>query len=205
MCFITEPEERAAAYHRLQLDNRWPEAREYRLAQRDTFRAEGKSTNEAKKLSWEAMMEKFPSPENEMYQLLDTAFQPPWGSRNFRFMPTWFALHTLKALSPFAVDGQLPADKTLRALDASPKWSWPQIWSAVYDPRKFIDDAKREFEREIEERRRPPTAYDEEVAVTMEEHIEWLPQLAAALTSPTPLDGSTDPNENPASVETAAV
>ena len=40
----------------------------------------------------------------------------------------------------------------------------------------------------------------------MEEQLEWLPQLAAALTPPpTSLDGSIETNEDLASVETAAV
>jgi len=161
---------------------------------------------EAGDAAWASMLQKYPSPEDEMDQLLDMAFKPPWGSRNFNFMRTWFALHMLKALRPFAVDGQLPDDKVDRALDAAPEWSTPQIWSAIADSRKFIDDAKRVFEREIEERRSPPTAYDEEVAVTMEEHIEWLPELVAALTPPpAPLDGSTEPDKDTAPVETAAV
>ena len=199
-------ESKIDATHRLHKSGQWYEASIFRDAERKRFREQGMTRAEAGDAAWASMIQEYPSPEDEMEQLLDTAFQPPWGSRNFRFMPTWFALHTLKALSPFVVDGQLPADKVDRALAASPEWSWPQIWSAIHDPRKFIDDAKREFEREIEERRSPPSAYDEEVAVTMEEHIEWLPQLAAALTPPpTSLDGSTEPDENSAPVETAAV
>ena len=194
------------ATHRLQKSGQWYEASIFRDAERKRFREQGMTRAKAGDAAWASMIQEYPSPENEMEQLLDTAFQPPWGSRNFRFMPTWFALHMLKALSPFAVDGQLPADITERALDAAPGWSQPQIFSAIHNPSKFIDDAKREFEREIEERRSPPTSYDEEVAVTMEEHIEWLPELAATLTPPpSPLDRSAESNENSAPVETPAI
>ena len=111
-----------------------------------------------------------------------------------------------KSLESFCRRRPTPSRHTQRALDTALEWSQPQILFAIAEPGKFIDQAKRVFEREIEERRSPPTAYDEEVAVTMEEHIEWLPELVAALTPPpAPLDGSTEPDEDTAPVETAAV
>ena len=66
--------------------------------------------------------------------------------------------------------------------------------------------AKRDFEWEIDERRKPPSERDEEVATMMEQQLKELPELAALkpLSLP-PHKWATGPDGKAILVETAAV
>ena len=63
---MTVTETKADAYRRLLQEERWEKATDYRLAKKDEFRKEGESTQDAKELSWAAMIEHFPPTEETL-------------------------------------------------------------------------------------------------------------------------------------------
>ena len=175
-------ETKSAAYHRLVNDGRWPEAQKYRLAQRDIFLSEGKHRDEARELSWASMIQEYPTPDDEMRQLLMLAESlTPDDSRNALLEPMVFAIHAIRALAPFAIDGTIPNDVLTRAENATTPRRNQVLGLAADNPRMFIDWVKEMLAGEIEERRKPPTKHDESVAVAMELELKSLPDLETTL------------------------
>ena len=180
-------ETKSAAYHRLVNDGRWPEAQKYRLAQRDIFLSEGKHRDEARELSWAALIQEYPTPDDEMRQLLDLAGDPPYDSRSLTvFRRTWFAAYAPAALAPFAVDGKIPPDVMQRAMGVCERGFDGLLCAAIREPQMYIDMLKEMIQREIDERRTPPSDRDEEVAVEMEQRLREIPEIEAAVQALSP-------------------
>ena len=174
-------ESKIDATHRLHESGQWHEASVFRDAERKRFREQGMTRAEAGDAAWESMIKKYPTPENEMAQLLARANSPPEDSRNSLLEPMWFAIHALSALAPFAVDGTIPDDVLTRAANTTTSRRNDLLTPAANNPRMFIDMARGMFEWEITERRTPPTVNDESWAISMEQQLEWLPELETAI------------------------
>lgn len=177
----TVTESKIDATHRLQKSGQWHEASIFRDAERKRFREQGMTRAEAGDAAWASMIQEYPSPENEMAQLLARANSPPEDSRNSLLEPIWFAMHALHALAPFTVKGTIPDDVLTRAADTTTSRRNDLLTPAANNPRMFIDMAREMFEWEIAERRSPPTESDESWACSMERQLEWLPELETAI------------------------
>ena len=105
----------------------------------------------------------------------------PDDSRNALLKPMVFAIHAIRALAPFAIDGTIPNDVLTRAENATTPRRNQVLGLAADNPRMFIDWVKEMLAGEIEERRKPPTKHDESVAVAMELELKSLPDLETTL------------------------